>query len=391
MTCTHAAITRRRLIELGFKYDSVVMEEAAQVLEIESLIPMLLQNTDAIEGCRLKRVVMIGDHHQLPPVVQHMAIKKFSKLDQSLFTRFVRLGVPSILLDKQGRARPEIAGLYSWRYSKPTLMLGNLDNIYGEAAFRSANPGIVYPFQLIDVPAFNGKGEFSPTPFFFFFLGEDEHVVAMFQYMRLLGYPAEKISIITTYNGQKHLIRDIISQRCKNPIFGQPATVTTVDKFQGQQNDYILLSLVKTESVGHLRDIRRLVVALSRARLGLYVFCRQSLFENCFELSTAFNLLLSRPTVLRLVGGETYDTESPCGRSFDQYLDGNSAVMEITNVTAMGVLVYQMAQQRLSRAAAPVVTILHEEHDDENEEALNKRIRLEDAEESPVEMESTDD
>ena len=41
-----------------------------------------------------------------------------------------------------------------------------------------------------------------------------------------------------------------------------------MDKFQGQQNDYILLSLVRTRNIGHLRDVRRLVVAMSRARLG---------------------------------------------------------------------------------------------------------------------------
>lgn len=65
--------------------------------------------------------------------------------------------------------------------------------------------------------------------------------------MRLCGYPAEKISILTTYNGQKHLIRDVLRQRCAaHPIFGQPATVSTVDKYQGQQNDYVLLSLVRT-------------------------------------------------------------------------------------------------------------------------------------------------
>ena len=57
-----------------------------------------------------------GDHQQLPPVVKHSALRQFSHLDQSLFTRFVRLGVPSILLDRQGRARPEIAALYSWKY-----------------------------------------------------------------------------------------------------------------------------------------------------------------------------------------------------------------------------------------------------------------------------------
>lgn len=76
--------------------------------------------------------------------------------------------------------------------------------------------------------------------------------------------------------------------------------VTTVDKFQGQQNDFVLLSLVRTRFVGHLRDVRRLVVAMSRARLGLYVFCRRSIFEQCYELQPTFQLLLQRPDHLAL-------------------------------------------------------------------------------------------
>ncbi len=69
-----------------------------------------------------------------------------------------------------------------------------------------------------------------------------------------------------------------------------------MDKYQGQQNDYVLLSLVRTKLVGHFRDVRRLVVALSRARLGLYVFGRVELFANCYELKPAFSRLLQRPT-----------------------------------------------------------------------------------------------
>lgn len=65
--------------------------------------------------------------------------------------------------------------------------------------------------------------------------------------------------------------------------------VTTVDRYQGQQNDYIILSLVRTKTVGHIRDVRRLVVAMSRARLGLYVLARVSLFRNCFELRPTFS------------------------------------------------------------------------------------------------------
>jgi len=122
-----------------------------------------------------------------------------------------------------------------------------------------------------------------------------------------LGYPREKISIITSYNGQKHLIRDVIKQRCAwDPRFGTPHKITTVDRFQGQQNDYILLSLVRTKTVGHIRDVRRLVVAMSRARLGLYIFGRRDLFKDCYELTPTFSKLLQRPTALQLVRGETF-------------------------------------------------------------------------------------
>lgn len=59
-------------------------------------------------------------------------------------------------------------------------------------------------------------------------LAEAEYAVALYMYMRLLGYPSDRISILTTYNGQKHLIRDVINQRCAgNPFFGQPNKVRT--------------------------------------------------------------------------------------------------------------------------------------------------------------------
>lgn len=57
-------------------------------------------------------------------------------------------------------------------------------------------------------------------------VAEAELVVLAFQFMRLRGYPANKISILTTYNGQKALIRDVVEQRCAaHPAFGRPRTV----------------------------------------------------------------------------------------------------------------------------------------------------------------------
>lgn len=111
-------------MELGFQYDSLVMEEAAQMLEVETFIPMQLQSKSNLDRCRLKRMVMIGDHHQLPPVVQNMAIKKYCHFDQSMFSRFVRLGVPYVMLDQQGRARAEIAALVCL-YAYPKIQNSN--------------------------------------------------------------------------------------------------------------------------------------------------------------------------------------------------------------------------------------------------------------------------
>ncbi|KAG2449906.1 hypothetical protein HYH02_000012 [Chlamydomonas schloesseri] len=306
MTCTHAALKRREFLQLAFKYDNLLMEEAAQILEIETFIPMLLQKPE--DGVsRLKRVVLIGDHHQLPPVVKNQAFQKYSHLDQSLFTRFIRLGTPYVQLNMQGRARASLAQLYNWRYKA----LGDLPAVQALPAFRAANAGFAFDYQFVDVPDYLGKGESEPLPYFYQNLGEAEYVVATFMFMRLLGYPAHKISILTTYNGQKALIRDVVEQRCAPyPMFGRPYRIATVDKYQGAQNDYILLSLVRSRAVGHLRDVRRLVVAMSRARLGLYVFGRKELFANCYELKNTFRLLLARPTKLALVKGESYGVTS---------------------------------------------------------------------------------
>ena len=349
---------------------SIIMEESAQILEVEALIPMLLKNSDNVltsvmtqsnDNCgnnsRLKRVTLIGDHFQLPPIIQHMSLVGYSKFDQSLFTRLIRLGVPAILLDQQGRARPDIAALYNWRYNNNNQILANLPTVYNTRRFKLCNPGFLFTYQLINVEDFQGKGETVPTPFFYQNLGEAEYVVAVYQYMRLIGYPANKISVLTTYNGQKHLINDVITRRCKHPLFGRPGRVSTVDKYQGQQNDYVLLSLVRTESVGHLRDIRRLIVALSRARFGLYIFCRQSLFSNCSELKNIFNLLTDngkRSNILQLVNGEEYNlmdddesdemsTDTETLRTVDARVTG-ARIQTIDNVTKMGILVFDAVQ-----------------------------------------------
>jgi intron-binding protein aquarius len=283
MTCTHAALKRHDFVSQGFEFDSLVMEESAQILEIETFIPMLLQQQHKGKPSRLKRVVLIGDHNQLPPVIKNTAFQKYSKMDQSLFTRFVRLGVPYIELNAQGRARPEMAKLYNWRYRA----LGDMEHVKATPRFLSANAGFAHEFQFVDVP----EGvESEPTAYFYQNLVEAEYMVAVYMFMRLQGYPADKITMLSTYNGQVALLNDVARYRCSGlPEVGMPGKISTVDKYQGQQNDYILLSLVRSKTVGHLRDVRRLVVGLSLPAPPLHhPFAEGSLPLGCALLQRAF-------------------------------------------------------------------------------------------------------
>jgi intron-binding protein aquarius len=233
MTSTHAAMRRQEIASLGFHYDNVIMEEAAQITEIENFIPLALQNPKNGE-LPLQRIILCGDHLQNSPIIQNLAFRQYANLEQSLFQRLVRLGVPTIMLDQQGRARASIAELYKWRYPK----LSNLPSVQSNPEFQVANAGFKHEYQFINVPDYKGKGEAEPTPHWIVNLGEAEYAVSLFMYMCLLGYPANKISILTTYAGQRGLINDILNAKCKDhPFFGRPKIVATVDKYQGEQND----------------------------------------------------------------------------------------------------------------------------------------------------------
>jgi len=138
------------------------------------------------------------------------------------------------------------------------------------------------------------------------------------------------------------LIEDVINRRCRDhPLFGVPARISTVDKFQGQQNDYILLSLVRTRTAGHIRDVRRLVVAMSRARLGLFVFGRETLYRNCYELTPAFNRLVTRPTKLIILPHEkaTEASTTTSERALETPMESLRGITVVEDVKHMGLIV----------------------------------------------------
>lgn len=102
----------------------------------------------------------------------------------------------------------------------------------------------------------------------------------------------------------------------------------------------MILSLTRTTRVGYLRDLRRLTVALSRARLGLYVLGRRGIFENCYELREAFRLLFLGEDKLQLVTGETYPSI--------RLLGDDVKATEMVGVEHLGRYVFEMTQAKVA-------------------------------------------
>ncbi|KAL0219057.1 hypothetical protein P9112_004710 [Eukaryota sp. TZLM1-RC] len=318
MTATHAGLRLPKFLESGFYFDSFIMEESAQCVELEAFLPLLINSKE------VSRVLLIGDHNQLPPIIKSNVLSHLAGADQSLFGRFISLGVPSITLDYQGRCRPSLSSLFKWKY--PSLY--DFCHVKTSKEFCRACPGFGFDYQLINVDDYNGKGEHEPVPHYFQNLGEAELVILTYMYMRLIGYPNSKISILTTYVGQKDLLEEVFKVRCKHPFFKRPAHISTVDAFQGRDNDYVLLSLVRSKSIGHLADVRRLVVAFSRAKLGLWVFGRRSLFTGVRDspIEPTFSQLAQRPGDLVLVSDETF---KDCQRTIvDEVPEARTVVLE---------------------------------------------------------------
>lgn len=327
LTCTYCAINRQKLIDLNFNYDTIIMEESGQILEIESLIPMTLQKNMS----NLKRVILLGDENQLPPIVKSQAIRTQCLYHLSLFSRLLKSGYNNcVILNEQGRSRSEIVDLYRYKYDN----LIDMKEIIKK--FNKNNFAFKYNIQFINVEEFNSKGEEINSNNSYYNLAEAEYCIGIFMYMCLVGYNPSQISILTTYNGQKELIKEIYNKKCGwNKLFSNIGKISTVDKYQGQQNDYIILSLVRTKKIGYLRDIRRFIVSLSRARQGLYILGKWDLFYNCLELNKTMNIFKDKYK----------------NRKLELYLDGNeNNIVEVDDFRHMYRLVQELLKIAMNNA-----------------------------------------
>ncbi|NWR35552.1 ZNFX1 protein, partial [Tachuris rubrigastra] len=247
MTTTGAAKYRQILQKVESRI--VIVEEAAEVLEAHTI-------TTLSKACQ--HLILIGDHQQLQPSANVYDLAKNFSLEISLFERLIKVDFPFVCLKYQHRMRPEIAQLisphiYQELENHPSVL--NYENIKG----ISSNLFFVehdFPEQEIQ----EGKSHQNPH--------EAQFVVELCKYFLCQDYQPSQITILTTYTGQLFCLRKLMPAK----IF-EGVKVHVVDKYQGEENDIILLSLVrsnKEERVGFLQIPNRVCVALSRAKKGMY-------------------------------------------------------------------------------------------------------------------------
>ncbi len=251
MTTTRAARYRRVLQRPGIRPKIVLVEEAAEVLEAHII-------TSLTKDCQ--HLILIGDHQQLRPSPEVYKLAKQYKLDVSLFERMVKVGIQCERLSVQHRMRPEIAALMNHIYED----LENHESVekYEDIKGMKKNMFFVNHSHLENScdDSHSHVNEHEAT-----------FLVALCRYLLQQGYAANQISLLTTYTGQMFAIRECLQERNNEEL--SSVRLTTVDNFQGEENDIILLSLVRsneTEKVGFIKVVNRACVALSRAKKGFY-------------------------------------------------------------------------------------------------------------------------
>ena len=308
-----------RLLD-GQKYATLFIDEAAQALEAACWIPLR----------RVSRVVLAGDHCQLPPTVKSIAALK-AGLGKTLMERIVETHPEAVTLLKiQYRMNDDIM-----RFSSNYFYDGQVESA-PEVRFR----GILdldTPMVWIDTSEFDLPKD-SPIDFKEQFVGESygrvnpaeaevtlmalQHYFSKIGKQRLLDERID-VGIISPYRAQVQLLRRLLMKREYFKPFRRMISVNTVDGFQGQERDVIVISLVRSNDegqIGFLRDLRRMNVAITRARMKVIILGdRQTLTRHPF-----YRQLWKYITQLKHTADEDNLSNSTTDRLNDDESDGTA-------------------------------------------------------------------
>lgn len=265
---TLAMAGSRDMVGCPEDFDTVLVDEACQGVELSTLIPLKL-------GCR--RLILIGDPNQLPATVFSELAKDYSNYARSLFQRLQVTHYKVNMLNTQYRMHPAIS-----RFPSENFYDGSLLDHLDWKAFEAKNPTKWSHIPCFaPVAFFNIAGKMSQGSKSYANEEEAEFIVNMVSVLQSL-FPDQdwrrKIGVISPYAEQVRLLKAMFKEKygIKSIHDPCPVEVNTVDGFQGNEKDCIIVSLVReaiqrSNSVGFLADRRRMNVAFTRARMNLWV------------------------------------------------------------------------------------------------------------------------
>lgn len=255
----------------GKRFGTVFIDEAAQALEAACWIPIR----------RASRVILAGDHCQLPPTVKSLQALK-GGLGKTLMERIVENKPECVsLLQVQYRMNDEIM-----QFSSDFFYHGQMKSA-PEVAHRLIHEGDA-PILWFDTSTIelgedeqnDFKEKFVGETFGRINKGEANLTLSLLQiYFQRVGKQRIlndriDVGIISPYRAQVQYLKRLIKKRAFFKPFRHLISVNTVDGFQGQERDVILISLVRANDmgqIGFLRDLRRMNVAITRARMKLFI------------------------------------------------------------------------------------------------------------------------
>ena len=249
-----------RLLD-GHKFGTLFIDEAAQALEAACWIPIR----------RCSRVILAGDHCQLPPTVKSIAALK--------------AGLGKTMMERIVEQKPEVVTLLRMQYRmNEEIMRFSSDWFYGNQV--ESAPEVKYRSILdLDVPMEwkrEGTGEGLESLEGSSRINKAEAELTLLtlqQYFERIGKTRVlnerlDVGVISPYRAQVQYLRSQLRKKEYFKPFRHLISVNTVDGFQGQERDIIVISLVRSNDegqIGFLRDLRRMNVAITRARMKLII------------------------------------------------------------------------------------------------------------------------
>ena len=247
---------------LNVEFETVVVDEAAQCVEMSALIPLKY-------GCA--KCILVGDPKQLPPTVFSKEAAKF-QYEQSLFVRMQANHPNDVhLLDMQYRMHPQISMFPSKVFYDSRLLDGeDMATLRRRPWHREPLFG---PYRFFDV---QGQQRAAPKGHSLINIAEVKVALQIYKTLttQFSSYDFKgKIGIITPYKSQLRELKDTFKRDFGQGIF-ENVEFNTTDAFQGRESEIIIFSCVRASAaggIGFLQDIRRMNVGLTRAKSSLWV------------------------------------------------------------------------------------------------------------------------